>query len=669
MEESIYGYIAYFVDGKKYEAEFHQGHFDLPGGLGLYFETLFEEKGQIIRIYLTGKAELHSLFLDLPVEPDDIEYFFANGFQSWTDSGVLTPEDAIPRLRGPLPNLMNQSGDYTFFRNTPKPGFQHSHALTWVGKGRRIHAFADQIPQTGHTIFENRSPEGKFRFRKDVAGLRIDGEELVLHVLSGAGPENEAFDRVLETFGRRPANGPVTGWTSWYNYYTDINEEIILQNLDAFTRRGIPIDIFQIDDGWQLAVGDWLEANEKFMGGMRAIVDRAHAAGIQAGLWLAPFIVEQDSKIYERHRDWLVTYDGEHLVAGGYNPLWGGALKGRYFILDIYKDEVRTYLKSVFKRVLEDWDFDMVKLDFLYAAGLQPRLGRSRGVIMSDAMDFLRECCGNKTILGCGVPLAQAFGKVEYCRIGADIGLNWDMKSLKMLHHRERVSTVNSLRSTISRKLLSHRVFLNDPDVFILREENNKLSPAEKHSLFVLNLALGDLVFTSDNLDNYSPEILQRYRSQFPNPPKQVLKIDSKKDLHHISLQVKEREYRITSNLRNKATELSLPNGIWFNKGLGLLEGGQVITLEKHQSKVFLRVTRSNPLLGSTGHVFPGLDIEVVDSKPHKHAQAIREGEIWWAYDKRNEPPAGFHVVENRTYVPNEIKGGEIKYWILKANN
>ncbi len=30
-----------------------------------------------------------------------------------------------------------------------------------------------------------------------------------------------------------------------------------------------------------------------------------------------------------------------------------------------------------------------------------------------------------KIILGCGVPLMPAFGKVDFCRIGADVDLEW----------------------------------------------------------------------------------------------------------------------------------------------------------------------------------------------------------------------------------------------------
>ena len=72
--------------------------------------------------------------------------------------------------------------------------------------------------------------------------------------------------------------------------------------------------------------------------------------------------------------------------------------------------EVKEYIRALFKRVFEEWGFDMVKLDFLYSAAIYPRNGKSRGQLMCEAMDFLRECCGEKLFLGCGVPLAPAFG-------------------------------------------------------------------------------------------------------------------------------------------------------------------------------------------------------------------------------------------------------------------
>lgn len=54
-------------------------------------------------------------------------------------------------------------------------------------------------------------------------------------------------------------------------------------------------------------------------------------------------------------RDWLVTYDGEHLVEAGYNPGWGGLFNGTYYLLrirvargaDAFEKRIRCRVESV----------------------------------------------------------------------------------------------------------------------------------------------------------------------------------------------------------------------------------------------------------------------------------------------------------------------------------
>jgi alpha-galactosidase len=52
------------------------------------------------------------------------------------------------------------------------------------------------------------------------------------------------------------------GWCSWYQYFHDVTEADLLGNLARSA--GWPFDVFQLDDGFQRAIGDWLETNEKF---------------------------------------------------------------------------------------------------------------------------------------------------------------------------------------------------------------------------------------------------------------------------------------------------------------------------------------------------------------------------------------------------------------------
>ena len=90
---------------------------------------------------------------------------------------------------------------------------------------------------------------------------------------------------------------------------------------------------------------------------------------------------------------------------------------------------------------------------------------------MAEAMDFLRECAGNALILACGVPLASAFGKVDYCRIGCDVSLDWNDKPHMRLMHRERISTRNSILNTVFRRQLDG----NSSDVLTKFMKNVKI--------------------------------------------------------------------------------------------------------------------------------------------------------------------------------------------------
>ena len=132
---------------------------------------------------------------------------------------------------------------------------------------------------------------------------------------------------------------------------------------------------------------------------------------------------------------------------------------------------------------------------------------------MAEAMDFLREVCGDAEILGCGVPLASAFGKVEYCRIGPDMSLSFDDKLFMRLFHNERPSTMHTQRNTVFRRQLDGRAFRNDPDVFLLRDENTTLTEQQKHTLAVVNALFGSVLFASDDFGKYDEKKRKLFRA------------------------------------------------------------------------------------------------------------------------------------------------------------
>ena len=335
--------------------------------------------------------------------------------------------------------------------------------------------------------------------------MQVDGAFAAFDLYVAEGTEAEVFDGWFKAMDVRPlTDKPLYGYSSWYNRYQNINDATITDDLCGAKALLKPGDLFQIDDGWEPAVGDWLVPDEtKFPNGLKASADAIHEAGFLAGLWLAPFVCQKGSKLMEEHPDWLLKHDGKPWSNGSN---WGG-----FYSLDIDNPEVVQYVEKVLDRVLNEWGFDLVKLDFLYGAAPFGTETESRAARMCRAMRILRKACRGKRILGCGVPLWPAFGAVEYCRVGCDVGLDWNDTKLMQKTHRERVSTKQSIEDTIFRRELNGRAFLGDPDVFFLREQNCKLTAEEKEKLYTVNALLGGMLLTSDALNDYT----EAQREQF----------------------------------------------------------------------------------------------------------------------------------------------------------
>lgn len=258
-------------------------------------------------------------------------------------------------------------------------------------------------------------------------------------------------------------------------------------------------DLFQIDDGYETFVGDWMDIDpQKFPHGLAPLVEKIHAKGLKAGIWLAPFVCETKSRIFKEHPDWIYRENGQPVFAGSN---WSGDV-----VLDLRLPEVQDYIKKCLD-YYQELGFDFFKLDFLYAAALiREGRGYTRAQIMRKAMEGLREILSDKLILGCGVPLSSAFGLVDYCRIGPDVSLIFDDVFFMRAMHRERISTKNTLQNTIYRSHMDGYVFRCDPDVFLLRDDNIKLSDEQKKALVMINHLCGAVFMTSDNVGQYDEE-------------------------------------------------------------------------------------------------------------------------------------------------------------------
>lgn len=464
-----------------------------------------EWDGSRISVQVTTDTEivLEELSAVFSHDFDESERIFLNGWQSWTDSiehsihGKMRGLDHVPR------NILEkyaltQYGDYNF---TPYPntaGHLHGWTYGYFRCGEQFTLIGSLNERDGFTRIETDTPEAAVKLCKDCAGLHLhDSFRMDAIVLNGA--EAQVFDgyfAALELPGIKAK--PIFGYTSWYRRYADISEQKLIDDLLGLHSLDYRADVFQVDDGWATAVGDWFSVDkEKFPNGMDNVADAIRKAKQRPGIWLAPFVCEEKSEIFRDHKDWLVTDREGNFVKGGSN--WSG-----FYALDIYHPGVRAYLRQVFDTVIHGWGYALLKLDFLYAACIQPRPDKTRGRIMADAMDFLRSITQDAEILGCGVPLGSAFGKVDYCRIGCDVSLDWDDKPYMRVMHRERISTKHSLLNSVFRRQLDGRAFLNDPDVFFLRRDRVGMPASQRQCLAEINALTGSVLFTSDDCAEYN---------------------------------------------------------------------------------------------------------------------------------------------------------------------
>ncbi|MFB4270528.1 glycoside hydrolase family 36 protein [Nonomuraea sp. GTA35] len=283
------------------------------------------------------------------------------------------------------------------------------------------------------------------------------------------GEEEEVFGAYTRALAARLGTGGHRAgnvWCSWYAYYEGITESILAKDIDALN--GLPFDVLQVDDGWEEMVGDW-EPNSGFPSGMRALAGRIAGAGMTPGLWLAPFIVLPGSRTARERPELLLRDERGEPVIAGYN--WGTG----YWALDLSKPEALEHVERLIRRVVHEWGFRYLKLDFINAGAApgvrQGRLGRERAY--REALELIRRTAGPEVyLLGSGAILLPSLGLLDGLRSGPDVAPMWqNYASDDPSDAMARNAVVNTLH-----RLWHAPLAEVDPDVVYFRSRLNLLS-------------------------------------------------------------------------------------------------------------------------------------------------------------------------------------------------
>ncbi|MBO4252127.1 MAG: alpha-galactosidase [Clostridia bacterium] len=464
-------------------------------------KILSENEGKKITVTALRDITLDSAVIPVEFKKSRKSSVFVNGYQSWTATKEYVPADnlLISEKQRNLDRLPQNVVKGYAFKSYGSQFFHKADNSALLGvdyayvKGNEEIFIGNLNYKNAYLLIEIHKTKNRILLLSDVDGKELKKGETftVFDFFTDSDAERgqkEYFSRLTPKSTKK-----LFGYTSWYNHYQDIDENKIYTALDNADER---FDLFQIDDGFETFVGDWLNVDQsKFPNGLKPIVDKIHARGMLAGIWLAPFAAEEKSEIFRTRPDVIAKDEKGDFIKAGSN--WSG-----FYPLDLNNPYSVEYVRKIL-RFYVDLGFDFFKLDFLYATNLKPLRGKTRSETAEFAYSILCEELKDKKILGCGATLSNGFEKFDFMRIGPDVSLKFDDVWYMKFMHSERISTKVTLQNTIYRSVMDGKAFLNDPDVILLRDDNIDLSAKQRYALAKINALFGSLLMTSDNPKTY----------------------------------------------------------------------------------------------------------------------------------------------------------------------
>ncbi len=141
---------------------------------------------------------------------------------------------------------------------------------------------------------------------------------------------------------------------------TEFNVDEAGQIALAEKAASIGVERFVVDDGWfghrnndHAGLGDWYVNPQKFPNGLKPLIDKVHALGMEFGLWVEPEMVNPDSDLYRNHPDWVLNFPGRPRTEGR-NQL----------VLNLARPDVRAYVKGFLSKLLNESQIDFLKWDY-----------------------------------------------------------------------------------------------------------------------------------------------------------------------------------------------------------------------------------------------------------------------------------------------------------------
>jgi alpha-galactosidase len=422
---------------------------------------------------------------------------------------------------------------------------------------------------------------------EDTEGLALQpGESWDLEeFLYTIGPKRAALltklaDRIDQNHPPLRFRNPPAGWCSWYCFGARVTARNVMDNLSAIAKDVPQLKYVQLDDGYQPAMGDWLETGKAFGGDVKGVLAAIRKQGFEPAIWVAPFIAEKDSHLFQQHPDWFMKGDdGKPLPAS--QVTFQGWRHGPWYALDGTNPEVQKHLESVFRTMRQEWGVTYFKLDAnfwgaMHGGHLQdPKATRIEAY--RRGMRAVLRGAGDSFILGCNHPIWPSFGLIHGSRSSGDISRKW--------------STFQTVaRQNLNRNWQNGRLWWNDPDAVTL----SGALPAEEYRFHAtMAMAAGGLVLSGDDLSTLPPDRLATLKKLLP--PTGVAAEFEDEDLRIGVVKLKDRTLLCLFNWSDQPGKLAvkLPRAgdvteLWSGEKMGRWQGTITVELKGHEGKVLV---------------------------------------------------------------------------------
>ncbi len=422
----------------------------------------------------------------------------------------------------------------------------------------------------------------------DLEGRSIDpGETWTLEECAFlTGPDRETLLAALA--GRlnqhhRPLEfkAPPSGWCSWYCFGPKVTAQQVLDNLEVIAKQIPGLRYIQIDDGYQPAMGDWLETGNAFGGQVQTVLRQIRDRGFEPAIWVAPFIAEAESNLFKQHPDWIVTDDkGQPLRAD--RVTFGGWRRGPWYALDGTHPEAQAHLERVFATMRHDWGCTYFKLDANFWGAIHGGRFHDRTATRIEAyrrgMAAVLRGTRDAFVLGCNHPIWPSTGLIHGSRSSHDIRRDWKRFT-------------DTARQNLSRNWQNGTLWWNDPDAIVLTGE---LSEEEYRFHATVIYASGGMILSGDDLTTITPSRLAMLRKLQPPTAKAARFADIRMEVGEVEIDRQRRAYCLL-NWDDTPRELtvSLPHQcrvreLWSDQDLGLRSGRTPIAIPPRSGRVLL---------------------------------------------------------------------------------